>query len=377
MEVMGAYCPIDMLIPFEVPNGYPDFNTIPHYWRRVAGAHYCRESYNTYFKIGQTPVSTRQASVRFAAIPEPSNEWDPCAVRLDLNGIKAGYVNATSAPRLYSIAKYWEMRGKVTYLPGQIWFDLSELERGYDLNAWVALPTDQELSNHIPVDKILEQLLYWWKTAPSDIRDDLVNHWYHMTPKVRHHMLGKRDLLPDVPMHGSAEGRAPLVVEWALREIRLYDQAERARKRAIVRFERNERIISLLKQGKTFRETAELLNLSSTTVSRVAKEHGYEPVKKKPDIRRILDVSSQAIKLQKSGLSVAKVADSLGVSLGTAEKYLTDARFYASPELYVDRFVCAYQYHAGLVEAGVELSDDKRRRARVDAYVLAYLGRLH
>ena len=88
-------------------------------------------------------------------------------------------------------------------------------------------------------------------------------------------------------------------------------------------------------------------------------------------------MSSQAIKLQKSGLSVAKVADSLGVSLGTAEKYLTDARFYASPELYVDRFVCAYQYHAGLVEAGVELSDDKRRRARVDAYVLAYLGRLH
>lgn len=195
------------------------------------------------------------------------------------------------------------MRGKVTYLPGQIWFDLSELERGYDLNAWVALPTDQELSNHIPVDKILEQLLYWWKTVPSDIRDDLVNHWYHMTPKVRHHMLGKRDLLPDVPIHGSAEGRAPLVVEWALREMRLYDQAERARKRAVLRSERNEQIMSLLKQGKTRRETAELLKLSATTVSKVAKEYGYTPAKRKPDVLRILNVSTQALELQKSGSS--------------------------------------------------------------------------
>lgn len=101
MATMGAYCPINMMIPFEVPNGYPDFNTIPHYWRRVAGAHYCRKAYKSYFKIGRVPMSTRHASVRFAAIPEPSNKYDPCAVRLDLNGIKAGYVNSTSAPRLY------------------------------------------------------------------------------------------------------------------------------------------------------------------------------------------------------------------------------------------------------------------------------------
>lgn len=377
MVDMGAYCPIDMMIPFEIPNGYPDFNTIPHYWRRVAGAHYCRKAYNTYFKIGQTPVSTRRASVRFAAIPEPSNEWDPCAVRLDLNGIKAGYVNATSAPRLYSIAKYWEMQGKVTYLPGQIWFDLSELEKGYDLNSWVALPTDQELCNHIPVDKIVEEMLSWWKEAPSDICDELKRSWFHMTPKIRRHMVRKRDLLPDVPIHGPADGRAPLVVEWALREIRLADQEERARKRLERRRNRNGQIVHLLMQGLNFRETAERLKLSPGTVSKVAKEYGYAPAKRKPDVLRILNVSTQALELQKSGLSVAKVAETLGVSLGTAEKYLADARFYFSPELYVGRFVCAYQYHAGLVENGAELSDDKRRRARIDAYVLAHLGRLH
>lgn len=376
MVTMGAYCPINMMIPFEVPNGYPDFNTIPHYWRRVAGAHYCRKAYKTYFKIGRIPMSTRHASVRFAAIPEPSNKYDPCAVRLDLNGIKAGYVNSTSAPRLYSIAKYWEARGKITYLPGEIWFDLSELERGYDLNSWVALPTDQELYNHIPVDKIMEEMLSWWKEVPSDVHDDLVRSWYQMTPKVRCHMMRKRDLLPDVPIHGPAEGRAPLVVEWALREIRLADQAERARKRLEQRNERNDQIVHLLKQGLTFRETAECLKLSPGTVSKVAKQFGIAPIEKKLDAKGILKKCYRALELQKSGLSVAKVAESMGVSVGTAERYLGDGRFYAFPDLNMDRLLLACEYHDGLTREQAECSVNQWRRARVDSYVLAHLDKL-
>lgn len=376
MVTMGAYCPINMMIPFEVPNGYPDFNTIPHYWRRVAGAHYCRKAYKTYFKIGRTAVSTRHASVRFAAIPEPSNKFDPCAVRLDLNGIKAGYVNATSAPRLYSIAKYWESQGKVTYLPGEIWFDLSELERGYDLNSWVALPTDQELYNHIPVDKIVEEMLSWWKEAPSDICDELKRSWFHMTPKIRRHMMRKRDLLPDVPIHGPAEGRAPLVVEWALREIRLADQAERARKRLERRSNRNEQIVHLLKQGLNFRETAERLKLSPGTVSKVAKELGFVAHGKKSDAESILNRCYRALELQKSGLTVAEVAESMGVSVGTVERYLGDGRFYAFPDLNMDRLLLACEYYDGLTQEQAKCSVNQWRRARVDSCVLAHLDKL-
>ena len=376
MVTMGAYCPINMMIPFEVPNGYPDFNTVPHYWRRVAGAHYCRKAYKNYFKIGRTSVSTRHASVRFAAIPEPSNKYDPCAVRLDLNGIKAGYVNSTSAPRLYSIAKYWEEQGKVTYLPGEIWFDLSELERGYDLNSWVALPTDQELYNQIPVDKIMDEMMSWWKAAPSDIRDELVRSWYHMTPKIRRHMMRKRDMLPDVPMHGPAEGRAPLVVEWALREIRLADQAERARKRLERRNKRNEQIVRLLKQGLSFRETAEFLELSPGTVSKVAKELGFVSYKRKTNVKSVLNKCYRALELQKSGLTVVEVAESMGVSVGTVERYLSDGRFYVFPDLNMDRLLLACEYYDGLSREQAKCGVNQWRRARVDSCVLAHLDKL-
>lgn len=285
-------------------------------------------------------------------------------------------MNSTSAPRLYSIAKYWEERGKVTYLPGEIWFDMSELERGYDLNSWVALPTDQELSNHIPVGKIMEEMLSWWKEAPSDVHDDLVRSWYQMTPKVRRHMMRKRDLLPDVPIHGPAEGRAPLVVEWGLREIRLADQAERARKRVEWRNKRNDQIVHLLKQGLSFRETAQCLKLSPGTVSKVAKEFGFVSHGKKSDAKSILNKCYRALELQNSGLTVAEVAESMRVSFGTAERYLGDGRFYAFPDLNMERLLLACEYYDGLTREQAKCTVSQWRRARVDSCVLAHLDRL-
>ena len=89
-----------------------------------------------------------------------------------------------------------------------------------------------------------------------------------------------------------------LVVEWALKEIRLADQAERARKRLERRNKRNDQIVHLLKQGLTFRETAERLKLSPGTVSKVAKQFGIAPIEKKSDAKCVLKKCYRALELQ-------------------------------------------------------------------------------
>lgn len=116
----GYYCPIDLDVPFVLTDEPPDYNSISYYWRRVAGAGHCRETYKSIFGSARNIIDCAQISVAFEAVPEPDNPWDPCAVRLDLNGKKAGYVNAGAAPKVYSIARYWELQGKKVFASGNI-----------------------------------------------------------------------------------------------------------------------------------------------------------------------------------------------------------------------------------------------------------------
>ncbi len=369
----GYYCPIDLDAPFVLTEGPPDYNSIPYYWRRIAGAGYCRKAYISTLGKPRSAINCSRTSVAFEAVPEPDNAWDPCAVRLDLNGKKAGYVNASAAPRLYSIARYWEFQGKRLVLPGVIWFDLSEGSENYDLNSWVALPTVQEVKNHIPADLIIQELVSWWKNAPQDICDDLEESYFHLSHKVYRHLVDNHHLIPHVPLEGPAEGPSPLVVDWALAEIRSMFYEEKAARQALERQQFEANVVEKVHAGMSYTATAKALGVSPSTVSKIAKKHGIKSTRNTTDVARIVERCRTALSLQSSGMSVAEVGEAMGLSARSAEKLLGNSRFYATPRDYPERLHLAELQLRGKLERDLEISEDKKRQAHRDAAVLTYL----
>lgn len=370
----GYYCPIDLNVPFTLTEEPPDYNSIPYYWRRVAGAGHCRETYKSIFGSARNIIDRAQISVAFEAMPEPDNPWDPCAVRLDLNGKKAGYVNAGAAPKVYSIARYWELQGKKCLLPGIFWLEVDEGEREhFNLNSWVVLPTVQEVKNHVPVDLIIQELVSWWKNAPQDIRDDLEKSYFHLSHKVHRHLVDNHHLIPHVPLEGAAEGPSPLVVDWALAEIRSMRYEEKAAKRALERQQFEADVVERVRAGMSYTATARALGVSTPTVSKIAKKHGIKSTRNATNASQIVERCRTALSLQSSGMSVAEVAEAMGVSARSAEKLLGNGRFYASPSDYPERLRLAEHQLHGQLKHDLEVSEDKKRQARRDASVLTYL----
>ena len=369
----GYYCPIDLNVPFVLTEGPPDYNSIPYYWRRVSGAGYCKAAYTPIIGSRRNLKTFGKRPVAFEALPEPDNPFDPCAVRLELNGKKAGYVNAGAAPKVYSIARYWQMQGKKCLLPGIFWTDAYKGCRGFDLNSWVALPTVQEVKNHVPVDLITRELIAWWKNAPQDIRDDLEESNFHLSHKVYHHLTDNHHLIPHVPLEGPAEGPSPLVVNWALAEIRSMFYEEKAVKRALERQQFEADVVEKVRAGMSYTAVARALGVSPPTVSKIAKKHGIQSTRNATDAARIVERRRTALSLQSSGMSVAEVGEAMGVSARSAEKLLGDGRFYASPRDYPERLRLAErQFREQLARDG-KVSERQKRQARRDAAVLAYL----
>ena len=370
----GRYFPINLDVPFVLTDAPPDYNSIPYYWRRVAGAGHCKETYKSIFGSARNIIDCAQISVAFEAVPEPDNPWDPCAVRLDLNGKKAGYVNAGAAPKIYSIARYWELQGKKCLLPGIFWLEVDEGERErFDLNSWVVLPTVQEVKNHVPVDLITQELVSWWKNAPQDMRDDLETSHFHLSHKVHRHLVDNHHLIPHVPLEGTTGGPSPLVVDWALAEIRSMFYEEKAAKRALERQQFEADVVEKVRAGMSYTATAGALGVSPSTVSKIAKKHGIQSIRNATDVARIVERCRAALLFQSSGMSVAEVGEAMGLGARSVEKLLGNGRFYATPRDYPERLRLAELQLRGQLECDLEISADKKRQAHRDAAVLTYL----
>lgn len=369
----GCYCPIDLNIPFVLTDAPPDYDSVPYYWRRVSGAAYCKAAYTSIIGSRRNLKTFGKRSVAFSAIPEPNNPFDPCAVRLELNGKKAGYVNAGAAPKVYSVARYWQMLGKKCLLPGIFWPESYKGCRGFDLNSWVAIPTVQEVKNHIPVDLIIQELVTWWKNAPQGIRDDLEESRFHLSRKVYSHLVGNHHLIPHVPLEGAAEGPSPLVVDWALAEIRSMFYEEKEAKQALERQQFEANVVEKVRAGMSYTATAKALGVSPATVSKIAKKYEIQSTRNATDVARAVERCRTALSLQSSGMSVAEVGEAMGLSGRSAEKLLRNGRFYTSPRDYPERLGLAELQLRGQLEPDLKVSEDKKRQARRDAVVLTYL----
>lgn len=286
---------------------------------------------------------------------------------------KAGYVNASASPRIYSIARYWELQGWKCALPGAIWLDTYKDRDEFSVSSWVALPTIQEVKNHIPVDLIIRELASWWKIAPQDIRDDLEASRFHLSSKVRRHLLDNHQLVPHVPLEGAAAGPSPLVVDWALAEIRTAFYQEKANKRALKRQQLEAIALEKVRSGMSYAAVARSLGVSPTTISSIAKRHGIKSTGNPIDAPRVVERCREALSLRLSGMSVAEVGRTIGVSSRTAEKLLQDARFYDTPHKYPGRLRLAESHIRGELGDDMEASNNQKRRAHRDAAVLTYL----
>lgn len=369
----GYYCPIDLDIPFVLTDALPNYDSIPYYWRRVSGVAYCKTAYTSIIGSRRNLKTFGKRPVAFEATPEPNNPFDPCAVRLELNGKKAGYVNAGAAPKVYSVARYWQMLGKKCLLPGIFWPESHKGCRGFDLNSWVAIPTVQEVKNHIPVDLIIQELVTWWKNASQDIRDDLEGSRFHLSRKVYSHLVDNHHLIPHVPLEGPAEGPSPLVVDWALAEIRSMRYEEKAEERALERQQFEVDVAEKVRAGMSYTATARALGVSPQTVSKIAKKYGVQSTCNTTDVARIVERCRTALSLQSSGMSVAEVGEAMGVSARSAEKLLGNGRFYASPSDYPERLGLVECQLRGQLASDGKVSERQKRQARRDASVLAYL----
>lgn len=374
MEVdEDCYVPIDLKARFIRSDAQTDFNSLTHYWRRVAGANYYRGAYYSVFGGRESILLNKRISFAWVAVPEPRNKWDPCAVRLEINGRKAGYISAKVAPTLYSIAEYWRMQGKKLLLPGRIWFENDTSMPGYDLNTFVAVPTRQELSNHIPVNEIVSEVIEWWTSAPEEIREELILNEFHLTRNIRQNLMKHRRSLPSVPLPGAAAGRAPTVIDWAFFEIRQLLLEEKAKEKAKERERFELLVLDTLSVEGTFRATAAIHGISASTVSKVAKKHGVQRIARRPDFKGILERCESALTLQREGRTVAQVSEALGLSFGYVEKLLSDAKFYERPVRNKERLSLVNLFRRGELEDRADISESSRARARVDSQVLAFL----
>ena len=374
MEVNeDCYVPIDLEARFIRSDAQTDFNSLQHYWRRVAGANYYRGAYYSVFGGRESILLNKRISFAWVAVPEPRNKWDPCAVRLEINGRKAGYISAKVAPTLYSIAEYWRMQGKKLLLPGRIWFENDTSMPGYDLNTFVAVPTRQELSNHIPVNEIVSEVIEWWTSAPEEIREELILNEFHLTRNIRQNLMKHRRSLPSVPLPGAAAGRAPAVIDWAFFEIRQLLREEKAKEKEKEREQFELLVLDTLSVEGTFRATAAIHGISGGTVSKIAKKHGVQPIARRPDFKGILERCESALTLQREGRTVAQVSEALGLSFGYVEKLLSDAKFYERPVRNKERLSLVNLFRRGELEDRADISESSRARARVDSQVLAFL----
>lgn len=374
MEVNeDCYVPIDLEARFIRSDAQTDFNSLPHYWRRVAGANYYRGAYYSVFGGRESILLNKRISFAWVAVPESRNKWDPCAVRLEINGRKAGYISAKVAPTLYSIAEYWRMQGKKLLLPGRIWFEHDTSMPGYDLNAFVAVPTRQELSNHIPVNEIISEVMEWWISAPEEIREELILNGFHLTRNIRQNLMKHRRSLPSVPLPGAAVGSAPAVIDWAFMEIRQLLREEKAKEEAKEREQFELLVLDTLSLEGTFKATAAKLGISAGTVSKIAKKHGVQRIAHRTEVKSLLERCESALTLQREGKTVAQVSEALNLSFGYVEKLLSDAKFYETPDRNKERLFLVDLFRCGELENREDISKSSRARACVDSQVLAFL----
>lgn len=326
--------------------------------------------------------------VWFELVPEPENRHDGCAVAVDLDGERAGYVAASMAAHLHWRVRQLNRDGLACFVPG--WRDEDEV--------WMALPTFQALDRRVDVHRALAEVAAVWADLPDDARERVEGNSFHILEReVWAQWCARRGLAPcaGIPARPDLEQVPPLVNRF-LMERRREVIAERARLRGAEReaaratkeeetaarrrakerekADRDERIGVILRDGGSVTGTARELGVSEHLVRRVRDELGLTPISPTGGAgqgqQQRLARAQRALELAEAGMSRARIGRELAVGVDSVKDLLSLARFVAEPERFVGRLAYARRAHEQGWTNG-QVSTSGARRAVTDARALA------
>ena len=355
-----------------------DFDSVDEFVTGVRASEYFRKAFR----------GRRPGPVWFELVPEPENRYDGCAVAVDLEGERVGYVAASMAAHLHWRVRQLNRDGLACFVPG--WQDLDEV--------WMALPTFQALDRRVDAERALAEVEAVWTDLPSEVRARVQENSFHIRERdVWAHWCARRHLAPcaGIPARPDPD-QVPPLVNWFLMDCRREVMAERARVRAVEReaaraakkgeiaarrrakeqkkADRDQRIGVALRGGGSVTGTARALGVSEHLVRRVRDELGLTPMTQtggpaQGQQQRVAR-AQRALTLFGEGMSRADIGRELGIGVDSVKDLLSLARFLAEPERFAGRLEYARRAHEQRWTNG-QVPTSGARRAVTDARALA------
>lgn len=355
-----------------------DFDTVDEFVTGVRAWDYFRKVFR----------GRRPGPVWFELVPEPENRYDGCAVAVDLDGERAGYVAASMAAHLHWRVRQLNRDGLACFVPGS----------HDDDEVWMALPTFQALNPRVDADRALAEVAAVWADLPGEVRARIEGSSYHILEReVWAQWCARRHLAPcaGIPARPDLEQVPPLVnrllmdrrrevmAERALvrvaereaaRAAKEEEAAARRRAKEQEKTDREERIGAALRGGGSVTGTARALEVSENLVRRVRDELGMTPLTPTGGAaqgqQQRVARAQRALDLLEAGMSRADIGRELGIGVDSVKDLLSLARFLAEPERFAGRLDYARRAHEQRWTNG-QVSTSGARRAVTDARALA------
>lgn len=339
----------------------------------------------------QSALSKALGSESAKLVPQRNNTHDIFAIAISANQRIIGYVPTNLARVLYSQIGFLKLGGHECMVP----LETEKLEYNDTISAWACVPSIQGLNTIAPLKEVFNSLDPLWNSVPIHIQHDIEKNGYHLNEEHASTLWSLKDNAPDFWFsRGLSEDVTDIGITLYLKNLR----ANAAKKAKRERAARDRSILRCNDRGMTNGEIASKHGVSSSTVGKILKSAGRNSNRAIPDPNRIssanhVDLSRlehpyygftrynaeailnraekcvRAANLQRTGISRAKIAEIMDISLKSVEKYLPDGKFYIDPRINEHRMELASNLMR--TQKSSEESASELRQARVDAVVIS------
>lgn len=348
--------------------------------------------------------------VQVELVPEPRNRWDRCAVALDLDGRRVGYLQTGTARVWCDVVRAWNQAGFALYLPARInrWGERKE-SAGLTL-AGISWSDLDDLAHAAGLEQDFAALCT--RLTPAERQGLIEDRGYTASDESLRALWALREEFPQFTWQHRRDGkglaeRMPFWVGHFVRaEMRrhrtymgLMARVERMAKKRIKAMERAQREVrrtaylqhgpragKLHRAGMSKRAIATRLGITDHEVRKLlASEQAMDPGAStwhSAAKQERLDAARVALAHQRAGLTRSEICERMGRSVESIKQLLSDAKFYETPAKFPGRYELARQCMElrakGLAKSEVldamSVSTPVRLRAFRDASVLEMLA---
>jgi len=371
-----------------------DLESSDHYWTGVRGHGYFDGAYRSLDAWGRRHPGELIRIVGELK-EEYDNEYDSTAVAVYLDGLKSGYVSASSSCTVFGYVAHLRSRGIRCLVPVEYEHDGADTDAEYSRSVYIALATVRRIPELVDAPLVEGELESFWDHLSAEDRDSFRKAGWHLDERTLTILNAHRPGLPHVLIPRICDGSEPHPVRIFL--MRRRRECAEEREEETVR--RNSEIVRLCENFGSIAEVARTLGLSTSTISRVLREagvprstpklkvtddeiiHAYGRFSNMSRVGRELGISSttvshvldrhgversgrgiastgmnghnasamlernercsQVLEMRESGASLDEISRALGISKGTAKILVRDGKFYRQPSSYPARISLA------------------------------------